>query len=289
MLLRFIVPILLAVLLAAAGPAGNIPFDLAKPSRIYVLPEELMEVSALTDVDDRTVACLQDEAATMYFFDLVEGRVTRKVPFGVPGDMEGLTRVKDSYYALRSDGLVYHLTVGADRALVSDTFRLAVPEHNIEGLGYDEKRGLILVSPKDVIKGRPEMRDRRVIHAYDPARHSMAGTALTLSVTSIVAQARKAGFEVPMRTTDKGRVVPALKLRFSSVALDPVSDRYYILSAVDHMLLVVDRQGGLAALHQLDAKLFPKPEGITFLPSGTLLISNEGKGATPNILRFDRR
>ena len=112
---------------------------------------------------------------------------------------------------------------------------------------------------------------------------------LTLSVSDVISQARTAGWPIPMRTTDNGRQVSALKLRFSSVAVEPGTDRLYLLSAVDHTLLIMDRLGRLLALHQLDAKLYPKPEGITFLPSGDLLISNEGKGTAPNLLLFKRK
>ncbi|MBK9177061.1 MAG: hypothetical protein IPM46_12175 [Flavobacteriales bacterium] len=269
---------------------AQFPYDLRHPDKVHALPSELMEVSALTDVDERTVACVQDEDAVLYLLDLGTGRITGKRAFGSPGDLEGLTRVGQEYYALRSDGLIYRMAMGAEAMQVLDTFRVRVAQHNLEGLGYDERRGLILIAPKGVEKGNPRTRDRRVIHAYDPlARVVLPAPALELSVEHVIAQARRAGFTVPERTTPKGRAVPALKLRFSSVAVDPVSDQYYLLSAVDRTLLVVDRGGALVALHLLDAGLFPKPEGITFLPGGTLLISNEGKDARPNLLRFERR
>ncbi|HNK69711.1 MAG TPA: hypothetical protein PKH36_13380, partial [Flavobacteriales bacterium] len=59
-----------------------------------------------------------------------------------------------------------------------------------------------------------------------------------------------------------------------------------LLSAVDRTLLVVDRAGKLIALEQLDEELLPKPEGITFLTNGDLVLSSEGKGGTPVIVRY---
>lgn len=279
----------LLLLLLCFAARAQFPYDLRHPDKVHALPNELMEVSALTDVDERTVACVQDEAAVLYLLDLGTGRITGKRAFGPPGDLEGLTRVGREYYALRSDGLIYRMGMGADSMLVLDTFRVNVAQRNLEGLGYDERLGLVLIAPKGVEKGDPRARDRRVIYAYDPrARTLLTAPVLELSVDRIIAESRRAGFAVPERTTPKGRAAPALKLRFSSVAVDPVSDHYYLLSAVGRTLLVVDRSGALIALHQLDAGLFPKPEGITFLPGGTLLISNEGKDARPNLLRFER-
>lgn len=284
------VPLVLCALLAAGvGAPQQRGFDLSRPQRVYTLPRELLEVSALTDVDSATVACLHDEAAMLYFFDLREGRITRRSSFGHPGDMEGLTRVGREYFALRSDGLVYRLALEGEQVHVRDSFLLRIPNRNIEGLGYDERHGRILVSPKDIEKGAPEVRDRRVIYGCDPVTGTtVAAPVLELSVDALVRAAQRKGLSVPTRTTPKGRTVPALKLRFSSVAVDPVSDHYYLLSAVDRTLLVIDRRQQLVELHLLDPRLFPKPEGITFLSSGDLLISNEGKDAPPNLLLFTR-
>jgi len=178
---------------------------------------------------------------------------------------------------------------------VLDTFRLDVPNHNIEGLGYDVRNRRVLVSPKDFIKGSKEGRDERVIYAFAPddPTHKVE-LVLRLSVEDLIAQANSVGLVVPERKTSNGRVVPALKLRYSSVAVHPITDQYYLLSAVDRTLLVVDRQGKLIALEQLDAALLPKPEGITFLANGDLVLSSEGKrlrsgssgGSAPVIARY---
>ncbi len=269
--------------------AAQLPYDLELPSRVYPLPPELIEISALTDVDSLTIACLHDEAAMVYLFDLRKGTIVRRYAFGHPGDLEGLTRVGPEYFALRSDGLVYRMTLKGDAVQVKDTFRLDLPNRNIEGLGYDDRKELVLIAPKDIEKGAAEVRDKRYVYAFDPKRNvALPEPVLTLSVDKVIAEARSQGVTVPTRTTDNGREVHALKLRLSSVAVDPRSDQYYLLSAVDRVLLVVDRNGNFVHLHQLDPKLFPKPEGITFLPQGDLLISNEGKGTAPNIVRFRR-
>lgn len=282
--------LLLALIPSAAAAQSPLPFDLDRPDARHALPAELLEVSALTDVDARTVACVQDEAATLYLVDAVSGRVTGMRAFGGPGDMEGLTRVGSDYYALRSDGLIYRMRLGAEDMHVLDTFRVKLPQDNLEGLGYDERTGHVLICPKGVEKGDPQTRDRRAIHAYDPvAGRLLPEPALRFSLSGILDQARTMGIAVPVRTTPKGRQVPALKLRFSSVAVDPITDHFYLLSAADRTLLVLNREARLVALQQLDARLFPKPEGITFLPGGAMLISNEGKGAPQNLLRFDRK
>lgn len=283
-------PLFFSVLvLALRNGDAQVAFDLNRPSALFVLPAELHEVSALTDVDARTVACLQDEDATLYLIDAATGRITGKHAFGPPGDMEGLTRTGEEYYALRSDGLVYRMHLGTGSAQVLDTFRLRLPQDNLEGLGYDERMHRLIIAPKGVAKGGPEDRGQRALFAYDLSeRKLLPEPVMRLSVEDIVVMARDAGIRVPTRTTPKGREVPAVKLRFSSVAIDPINDHHYLLSAMDRLLLVVDRNGRFITLHQLDASVFPKPEGITFLPDGTLLINSEGKDARPVLARFER-
>ena len=269
---------------------GRWPYDLQHPKRTYMLPDELLEVSGLTDVDANTVACLQDEDAKLYFYDLREGRIVRTLTFGAPGDYEGLTRVGMEYFALRSDGLIHRMLLQDDHVHVVDTFRLDVPNKNIEGLGYDEMTGRVLVTPKDFIKGSKETRDLRVVYALDPTTCLLdPSPALTLSVMDIAEQARARGFKAAMRTTNSGRTVPALKLRLASIAVHPITGQYHLLSASDRTLLVLDRKGALVEIRRLDVGLFPKPEGITFMPNGDMLISNEGKDARPNLHYFVMR
>jgi hypothetical protein len=79
---RMLYPVLkvLAVLACCASVSWVVPFALDKPTRTYTLPEELLEISALTDVDEHTVACVQDEHAMMYLLDLRSGAITQRMP-----------------------------------------------------------------------------------------------------------------------------------------------------------------------------------------------------------------
>lgn len=266
-------------------PRERLPYDLFHPAAVHPLSPAYVELSALTDVDSSTVAFVQDELATIFHFSMRTGKVERTLPFGAPGDMEGLTRVGVEYFALRSDGLIYRLREESGRLITLDTIRLNVPNRNIEGLGYDERYQRILISPKDIAKGPDH--DERLLYAMDArAPNGRTEVVLRLDLNDLVAQAKARGVALPLRITPKGVTVPGLKLRYSSVALHPFTDHYYLLSAVDRTLLVVDRKGVLVDLKQLDATLLPKPEGITFLPSGDLVLSSEGKGSPPVIVRY---
>jgi hypothetical protein len=262
---------------------------LPKPSAVIELPAELREISGLTELDDHAVACLQDEAAMLYTVNATNGRITGRHPFGPPGDMEGLTRAGDRTFALRSDGLIYRIGEQAGRFVAEDCFNLLLPYRNYEGLCYDPVSKLVLVAPKDNLKGGPELRDKREVFAFDPATYALQNQpVLTFSVKQVIRAAQADGVAIPMRTTDHGRKVPQLKFRMSSIAVEPATGHYFILSAVDQTLLVLDRKGGYVALYLLDEKLLPKAEGITFLANGDMLIATEGKDAPPRLVRYAR-
>jgi hypothetical protein len=89
-----------------------------------------------------------------------------------------------------------------------DTFRLDVPNRNIEGLGFDDRSGLVLVSPKDITKGGPTERDERVLYAFDPkdpAHHCRAVLQLSWRLW--------AGGGEGLRSRYHGEAASGLKLR----------------------------------------------------------------------------
>ncbi len=265
-------------------------YDLAHPDRRFELSPELREISALTDITATTVAALQDESGRIYFIDHTNGRTTTTLDFAGAGDFEGLTRVGSDLYTLRSDGLVHHLKVQDGTVAVADTFRMSVPNQNLESIGYDEDRHLLLIAAKDNLKGGPSIRDRRYVYGWDlQARRQLDLPVLDMSVAAIIADAQALGVRMPKERKKNGKEQYLFKLRPSSIAIQPQDGTYWVLSAADHTLLVIDRKGHLVDLVLLDARLFPKAEGITFLSNGDLLISNEGKEVPANLLFFRRR
>jgi hypothetical protein len=285
-------------------PAPAARFDLDKPSRAFELPAELREVSAVTAVDEKTVACLQDEKGVLFLVDVRDGQVRAAHLFGPDGDYEGLARAGDEFWVLRSDGRLARLAPSDGGYVIAETFDLGLPNRDLEGLCFDPTTGLLLVAPKDVLetekpKGKrgdaereraKAQRDQRLVHGWDPRRRALLPEpVLELSIDDLVAQALERGDAVPMRTGKKQPERPALKLRFSCVAVEPRSGHLWLLSAVDSVLAVVDRQGRLQGQYRLDPAVLPKPEGLTFLPGGSLVLSSEGVGGPARLCVYEAK
>ena len=79
------------------------------------------------------------------------------------------------------------------------------------------------------------------------------------------------------------------KLEFSpsAIAIHPLSDHIYVTSSKGKQLIVLNPNGKISSIVKLNKKVFPQPEGLAFLPDGTLFISTEGKEDCGMILKFD--
>lgn len=262
-------------------------YDLSRPTSSFALPAELTEISALTDIDDHTVACVQDEVGAVFFIDLRSGAVTRKLPFGPDGDYEGLTRVADTLWVLRSDGLLIELALQGDALTPRRQVHLDLEHHDVEGLGYDPVHDLILVAPKSSPKGTEAERAQRRVFKFDPASGKrLQGLALDTTSDRIMSESATAGIPLPVRSTKRGPERVVLKVRFASIAVHPRTDRLYALSAVDGALLAFTRDGTLCAAHFFGELELPKPEGITFLANGDMVIASEGVDAPSRLQVF---
>ena len=51
-------------------------------------------------------------------------------------------------------------------------------------------------------------------------------------------------------------------------------------------MVVLDRDGKIKFIQELDSKIFKQPEGICFRRDGTMFISDEGRSGHGNILEF---
>lgn len=257
-------------------------YALSKPTERHELPAVLKEVSGLTDLSNTEVACVQDEEGSVFIYDLVERRITAQISFGKPGDYEGITRVNDSLFVLRSDGVLFEIADFASGAPKLSHFELNMPTRDNEGLCYDPFESRLLVSPKSRLGKSDQERRAQGLFAYDlKTRRADNNPSVLLDLSDVVDGREK------VRETKRGRkrILPSRFLP-SSVTVHPKTGHYFVISAVAHNLAVFTRTGELVAQQPLDRDLYPQPEGITFLPSLELVIVNEGVSGNATLIRI---
>jgi hypothetical protein len=73
----------------------------------------------------------------------------------------------------------------------------------------------------------------------------------------------------------------------SGIAIHPLDGEIYIIASVGKLLIILNRDGKIKDIKELDPEIFLQPEGICFAPEGNMFISSEGKGEKGYILEFE--
>lgn len=276
---------------ASAEIIGHTPgYKLNEPDHIARLPKKLKEASDVTAIGATAVAMVQDEKGIIYLYDLNTDDVIRKIKFGPKGDYEGLAQVGDVMYVLESSGVLYKINNWQLNASAKAS-ELNLPTKDNEGLCYDPLSKKLLISPKSRWKKKKGGgKHKRPVFEFDPTTDNMGvEPAFVLNTKDILAFANKHGLTIPVRTTKKGNIKENLRFLPAAVAVHPKTNEIYVVSAVDRVIVSFDRQSRLTGFSQLDKKLFMQPEGIAFLPDGTLVVVNESPKKKPGLLTFKWR
>ena len=153
------------------------PYSLGIADTSWTLPGKLVEISGLSYIDDRRMACVQDEKGNVYIFNLISGEIELKVDFGADGDYEGIEIVDNDAWVLKSNGTLFQ---------VSDYLKLPIPfvkkhatvlsgKNDAEGIAYDPLNHCLLIA----CKGHPFVEDKK--GNFSKARSLRQSTVLTLS------------------------------------------------------------------------------------------------------------
>jgi hypothetical protein len=264
---------------ASGEPQRPLPYDLEHPSEIIQLPDSLREISDISadnPGDPHSIFCVQDELGIVFAFHLLTKKITRKITFGDVGDYEGIASSGHTLLVLRSDGEIFNASDSIyPEVPLGKTFTSNVPAGDNEGLCWEPNTERFLIGCKSNLRG-DYSKDKRGIFAFMPPVASPEPVFL---------------FDLGMiRQTEMARRLPGkpvhIQMRISAIAVHPLTDELYVLSAEDHLLFLFSLQNTLLDIRYLDPDLFPKPEGITFLHDGEMIISNEGVKAPATLLRF---
>ncbi|MBS1920720.1 MAG: SdiA-regulated domain-containing protein [Bacteroidetes bacterium] len=257
-------------------PAYN--YDLSHPSKKWILPGDLKEISGQAWVDKNHILAIEDLHPILYLVKMdnkaiVEKRIPFKKISGKKTDIEDVALVKNTAYALWSHGVLFKIKNWQTEPKVKKIETPLSKENNTEGLCYDPVSYNLLIACKNESDVEDQKKSTRSIFEFD----LKADTLITDPFMLI----RKKDFK---KFADE-------KLGFfpSAIAVHPVTHDIYILSTKETKCMAVySYKGELKSFQLIDKNLLLQPEGICFAPDGTLYISSEGKHGTPPVLlRFD--
>ncbi len=260
-------------------------FDFDHPSCTLNLPFELREISGITDFSEDEIACVQNENGTLYLYSMSGDSISAHCDFGYGGQFEGLTRVDSSYFIMRNDAVLLEVLPGSDSVLV-DFKKLALPSWDNEVLCMDARDNRLLVAPKNATGRGAELKNTRGIYTIDLETMTMDEDPLfTINLSELESFGQSTGilFNKRKQTTTEesnGNFMP------SCIAVHPKTDEVYVISSTNHSMAIFEKSGKLINYVRFNEELFTKPERIIFLPSGDLVITNEGQQGKTSLLRF---
>ncbi|MEP0546968.1 MAG: SdiA-regulated domain-containing protein [Rhodothermales bacterium] len=245
-----------------AGTSRPAPYRFDQPAAVFTLPPDLREISALTVLDGRHLGAVEDETGTLYLLDVGTGEIAAVMPFGSPGDYEGVELASGRLFVLRSDGTLFEVEgwEGGDTRLRTHATGLG-PDCDAEGLGYDAARARLLIACKEDGIG-----DQKAVYAFDLTRDTFTPE--------------------PAFVIDPDAVPGRKKLKPSAVAVHPVTGETVVLSSKRKALVALTPGGTVADVWSIEAAGFEQPEALAFLPNGDLFVASEGDDGPPVLVRF---
>jgi len=248
-------------------------YDLSAPDQKIILDDDLIEISGLTYFENNILAAVQDEKGIIYYIDINKNEIVSKFRFAKNKDYEGIALAHNYYYIISSDGDLYSLNRNEIEDPHTEKFDTPLKAKNdVEGLAYDAHNQLLLIACKGDPKTKLNKPKGKAVYAFSLKNNSfeLIYTINTNSLTKFLDQNKSKD----------------IKFSPSAIAVHPITRDIFILSYVDKYLIALTKKGRIKAAVKLDSRLFKQPEGICFSPTGTLFISNEGKGSKGNILKF---
>lgn len=268
------------------------PYNLANPDEKMILPGVLEEISGNVLLNDEVMICIQDEKGSLFFYNLNEKRLIRKVDFGKDGDYEDLTLVNDKVYALRSNGTLFKITnfEDEDEIKVKEIKTRLSKKNNCEGLCFDPVENRLLIA----LKGDPEVDEDqdfdgyKAIYTFDVEKEKVSKMPEYLIDLKMINDLDNATLyeKISHRIAESFEESGDIRFQPSAIAIHPLSDQIYVLASVGKTIIVMSRDGEVIFVEKLDKRQFVQPEGICFAPDGTLYISSEGEGGNGTLMKF---
>jgi uncharacterized protein YjiK len=256
------------------------------------MPNSLKEISGLTFINDSVVAAIEDETGTLYFYNLNQKKIIKEVKFAEDGDYEDITRNGKALYIVKSNGDIYEISdFNAEKIEVKEYKTKLKGKNDIEGISYDEERKSLLLSikEKNLGKHKDDEENKNVYEFIINTQELKEEAVYKINLKTI-----EKHFEGDKVTEASKKFLKALGnknlnnvFKTSSITFHPITKELYVLSSINKIIIVMDKESNIKKILPLNGSYFSQPEGIAFDSKGTLYVSNEGTKNAGNIIKIN--
>ena len=239
------------------------------------LPPQLNEISGICFSDDGKLFGHNDEEGVVYQIDFKTGKIIKAFQLGAIGveaDFEDIAIVKDKFFLIASNGILYEFSEGKNLEKV-DFKEIDLhfsSKFNIEGLCFDKNTESLLIAAKEY-PGK-KYKGNRAVYSYSLKTKKINKTPRFL--ISLKKLEKKFGIK---------DFYPSAITQIQS------SGNFYILSSKGHPALIeINAEGKLIDQIKLSSKQHPQPEGIAIDKNFDIFISDEGAGGTGKITIYKK-
>ena len=229
------------------------------------LPGELQEISGLTMTDDGRLFGHNDEKGFVYQIDYTNGDIVKKFSLGKKyerEDFEDIAYANNKFYMVSSKGNIYEFEEGNDGESV--TYNILETDlkskYDVEGLCYDPVTNSLLLA----CKGYPgkDFKKQKAVYSF------------SLDEMKLEKEPR---FLIDLSEIKK-------TFNPSGIERNPTTGTFFIIAANGSAIIEISKDGKLIDKKKLPPVIHEQPEGITFTPDRSLIISDEGDFTSGSIV-----
>lgn len=269
----------------------TIKYQIDQPYQITSLPKKLNEISGIATTSQNSILCVQDEEGVLFEWSLPDKKIIQEIYFHKNGDYEALALAEQEVYVLRSDGALFAFLYNESKssdAVKKYTTHLS-KEHDTESVCFDVENNRLLIAVKENPEKIEAWKNHIPVFEFNLNTFNMPSAPAFLisseAVNKILLERLKESNSSEFEKIMSGKKFD-LKFKISDMTIHPMNKHIFAIASVGKLLLELEMDGTIIDAVRLNKKLFPRPEGITFLPDGTLVISNEAEVESANLLFF---
>ena len=270
-----------------------LPYVLEAPVKQFELAKDLDEISGLSmDANEEYLIAVQDEKGSLFYLDKETGEIINEVAFWKEGDYEGVEIVGNDIFVVKNTGTLYQINfVDQDSQTVVKYNDFLNSDNNIEGLAYWPQENKLLLACKAKPGKEMDATQKKAIYSFDLEQKQFDTIPFLVVERSIISEYLTECSPGPNHLKicslfdgkqEKFELSPA------AVAIHPIHEQLYVLSAKANLLFVLSLKGEVLHIAKLPKSSHRQPEGICFDSEGNMYISNETrKEHKANVVVYD--